>query len=147
VQPYWLHTYLLAYTFVGLYADSRITALWQQYLLGVLTFCVLFLASLKLPKEQRIQVWVCVVVATGFEIVGSLVWGVYRYRWHNLPLFVPPGHGIVYLFGLLAAQTPVVQRHGRRVAYAVLAAASAWALLGVTALPAVTGRFDVQGAL
>ena len=146
-RPYWLHTYLLAYTFVGLYADSRITALWQQYLLGVLTFCVLLLASLKAPREQRMQVWVCVIVATGFEIFGSLVWGVYRYRMHNLPLFVPPGHGIVYLFGLLAAQTPIVQRHGRRVAYAVLAAASTWALLGVTALPAVTGRVDVQGML
>ena len=147
VQPYWLHSYLLAYTFVGLYADSRITALWQQYVLGALTFAVLLLASLKLPRQQRMQVWVCVVVATGFEIVGSLGWGVYRYRMHNLPLFVPPGHGIVYLFGLLAAQTPVVQRHGRRVAYAVLAAATAWALLGVTVLPAVTGRVDVQGAL
>jgi len=66
---------------------------------------------------------------------------------HNLPLFVPPGHGIVYLFGLLAADLPVVRRHGRRVAYAVLAAASTWALLGVTALPAVTGRVDLQGAL
>jgi hypothetical protein len=75
------------------------------------------------------------------------VWGVYRYRLHNLPLFVPPGHGIVYLFGLLAAQTPVVRRHGRRVAYAVLGAATTWALLGLTALPALTGRLDVQGAI
>lgn len=147
MQPYWLHSYLLAYTFVGLYADSRITAPWQQYVLGALTFAVLFLASLKLPREQRMQVWVCVVVATGFEIIGSLVWGVYRYRMHNLPLFVPPGHGIVYLFGLLAAQLPMVQQHGRRVAYAVLGAAATWALLGVTALPAVTGRVDIQGAL
>jgi hypothetical protein len=146
-RRYWLHTYLLAYTFAGLFADSRVTAPWQQYLLGGLTFCVLLLASLKAPREQRTQLWMCVVVATGFEVVGSLVWGVYRYRMHNLPLFVPPGHGIVYLFGLLAAQTPVVQRHGRRVAYAVLAAASLWALLGVTALPAVAGRIDVQGAL
>jgi hypothetical protein len=147
VQPYWLHSYLLVYTFVGLYADSRITDLWQQHVLGALTFLALFLASLKAPKEQRVQVWVCVGVATCFEIFGSLIWGVYRYRMHNLPLFVPPGHGIVYLFGLLATQTPVVQRHGRRVAYAVLAAATGWAVLGVTALPAVTGRLDLQGAL
>jgi hypothetical protein len=113
----------------------------------VLTFTVLYLAALKAPKEQRVQVWLCVAVATCFEIFGSLVWGVYQYRLHNLPLFVPPGHGIVYLFGLLAAQTPLVQRHGRRVAYAVLAAAATWALLGLTALPIITGRFDVQGAL
>jgi hypothetical protein len=147
VQPYWLHAYLLVYTPLGLFADSKVTAAWQQDVLGALTFTVLFLASLKAPKEQRLQVFVCVAVATCFEIFGSLVWGVYRYRLHNLPLFVPPGHGIVYLFGLLAAQAPVVRRHGRRVAYAVLAAAATWAVLGLTALPAITGRVDVQGAL
>jgi len=147
LRPYWLHLYLLVYTPVGLFADSRVTAQWQQYVLGLLTFAVLYLAALKAPREQRVQVWTCVAVATCFEIFGSLVWGVYRYRLHNLPLFVPPGHGIVYLFGLLAAQTPVVRRHGRRVAYAVLAVAGTWGLLGVTALPAVTGRMDVQGAL
>ena len=146
-KPYWLHIYLLVYTPVGLFADSRTTALWQQWLLGVLTFSVLYLAALKAPKEQRVQVWTCVVVATGFEIFGSLVWGVYRYRLHNLPLFVPPGHGIVYLFGLLAAQTPIVKAHGRRVAYAVLAAAATWALAGLTVLPLISGRLDVQGAL
>jgi len=146
-KPYWLHAYLLVYTPLGLLADSRVTALWQQWVLGLLTFTVLYLAALKAPKEQRLQVWMCVVVATGFEIAGSLVWGVYRYRLHNLPLFVPPGHGIVYLFGLLAAQTPVVQRYGRRVAHFVLAGAGAWAIAGLTLLPAVTGRLDVQGAL
>ncbi len=146
-KPYWLKIYLLVYTPLGLLADSRVTAQWQQYLLGCLTFTVLYLAAFKAPKEQRVQVWTCVAVATCFEVFGSLVWGVYRYRLHNLPLFVPPGHGIVYLFGLLAAQTPVVRRHGRRVAYAVLAGAGTWAVLGLTALPLVTGRFDVQGAL
>ena len=147
LKPYWLHVYLLVYTPLGLLADSRVTAQWQQWLLGVLTFTVLYLAALKTPKEYRLQIWTCVFVATGFEIVGSLVWGVYRYRLHNLPLFVPAGHGIVYLFGLMAAQTPLVQRHGRRFAYAVLAAASTWAVAGLTVLPALTGRVDLQGAL
>ena len=147
LRPYWLQAYLLLYTPIGLFADSRVTAQWQQYLLGVLTFSVLYLAALKAPREQRAQVWTCVGVATCFEVFGSLVWGIYQYRLHNLPFFVPPGHGIVYLFGLLAAQTPVVMRYGRRVAHLVLAAAGAWALAGLTVLPAVTGRVDVQGAL
>ena len=138
---------MLVYTPLGLFADSRITAQWEQYVLGALTFAVLYLAAFKAPKEQRYQVWMVVAVATGFEIFCSLVWGVYRYRLHNLPSFVPPGHGIVYLFGLLAAQTPVVRRHGRRVAYAVLAMATTWSVLGLTALPIATGRVDVQGAL
>ncbi len=93
------------------------------------------------------QIWLCVGVATGFEIFGSLIWGLYRYRLHNLPLFVPPGHGLVYLFGLLAMTTPVVKEHGKRVAHVVLALAAAWAVAGITVLPVLTGRFDLQGAL
>ena len=147
LRPYWLQAYLLVFTAVGLYADSRVTTLWQQHLLGVLSFTVLYLAALKAPRELRVQVWICVVIATGYEVFGSLVWGIYHYRFHNLPLYVPAGHGIVYLFGLLALQSPVVARHGRRLAYAALAVAGTWALLGLAVLPAVTGRVDVQGAL
>ena len=146
-HTYWLQAYLLVFTAVGLFADSRVNALWQQHLLGGLSFTVLYLAALKAPREQRLQVWICVVVATAYEVFGSLVWGIYHYRFHNLPVYVPAGHGIVYLFGLLAVQTPLVARHGRRLAYVALAGAGTWALLGLTVLPAVTGRLDVQGAL
>jgi len=96
-KPYWLHSYLLTYLPFLLLADSHITSLWQQWVLGGLTFIVLYLGAMTAPKEQRLQVWLCVGVATCFEIFGSLVWGLYRYRLHNLPLFVPPGHGLVYL--------------------------------------------------
>ena len=147
LKPYWLHFYLLAYTPILLFADSRTTALWQQWLLGLLTFAALYLGALKAPKEQRLQVWICVVVATGFEIFGSLIWGLYVYRLHNVPLFVPPGHGAVYLFGLMAARTPVVLKYGKRVAHVILAGATTWALAGLTVLPLITGRFDLQGAM
>ena len=146
-HPYWLHAYLLVYVPLGLYADSKVTAVWQQDVLGGLTFVALYLAALKAPAGSRTQVWVCVGVATAFEIFSSLVWGIYRYRMHNVPLYVPPGHGMVYLFGVLAAQTPAVRRHGRRFAYAVLGAACAWSLAGITVLPAINGRFDLQGAM
>ncbi len=144
---YFLHAYLLLYVPIGLYADSKVTAVWQQDVLGALTFVALYLAALKAPAGSRSQVWACVAVATCFEVFASLIWGIYRYRMHNVPLFVPPGHGMVYLFGLLAAQTPVVRRFGKRVAYAVLAAACTWTLAGLTILPALTGRFDLQGAM
>lgn len=137
----------MVFTPLGLYADSKVTSLWEQDVLGVLGFTALFLAALKASPALRVQVWMCVFVATGYEIFGSLIWGVYRYRMHNVPLYVPAGHGIVYLFGLLALQAPVVQRHGRRVAYAVLGMAAGWALAGVTVLPVFTGRVDLQGAL
>ncbi|MDQ6636352.1 MAG: hypothetical protein M3Y62_01020 [Candidatus Dormibacteraeota bacterium] len=147
VKPYWLHLYLLAYTPLLLLLDSRTQNLAQQSALGVLTFFVLWLCTLKLPRGQRLQVWLCVGIATIFEIFGSLIWGVYRYRWHNLPLYVPPGHGLVYLFGVTAAALPVFRHHGRRAAQVVLALCTLYAIAGLTVLPPVTHRLDVQGAL
>jgi hypothetical protein len=88
-----------------------------------------------------------VVVATCFEVFGSLIWGVYRYRLHNIPLYVPPGHGLVYFFGLTAGATPIFQRYGRRAALVVLGLCSAWAIAGLTVLPLWTQRLDIQGAL
>src|SRR5260221_12800262 len=116
-------------------------------MLGLLTFAVLYLSAIKAQKGQGLQVWMCVSIASGFEIFGWLIWGVSAYRLPNVPLFVPPGHGMVYLFGLLAARTPVVLRYGKRVAHVVLAGATTWALAGLTVLPLITGRVDVQGAL
>jgi hypothetical protein len=147
LKPYWLQAYLLTYLPFLLLADSHITALWQQQGLGGLTFGVLVLAGLKVPKEQRVQIWTCVAVATCYEVFASLIWGIYRYRMHNVPLFVPPGHGLVYLFGMLGMGTPVVLRHGRRFGYVILAIAGGWSLAGLTALPLINHRLDVQGAL
>ena len=148
LRPYWLHLYLLVYTPLLLLADSRLPSVWPQLGLGALTFLVLWLCTLTLEDPAaRMQVWLCVGVATAFEVFGSLIWGVYRYRFHNVPLYVPPGHGLVYFFGLTAGGLPVFRRHGRTGAYAVLAACMAWALAGVTFLPALTHRVDVQGAL
>jgi hypothetical protein len=147
LKPYRVHLALGVYCPLLLFADTRTTTLYQQYALGAATFLVLFLVTrLSAPVERR-QVWLCVAVATGFEVLGSLVLGLYTYRFHNVPLFVPPGHGLVYYFGLSAARTPLMVNQGRRMGRAVLALAGGWALAGVTVLPFVTGRLDVLGAL
>src|SRR5205085_4106500 len=65
-------------------------------------------------------------------------WGVYRYGLHNLPLFIPPAHGLVYLSGLgLAA----LLRERIVVALAAVCAVG-WGVAGLTVLP----RLDVAGA-
>ena len=147
LRPYALHLYLLAYAPAMLVADAGLRDLGPQLGLGVVTFAVLWLCTRHAEPGEARQVWICVAVATGFEVFGSLIWGVYRYRLGNVPLYVPPGHGMVYLFGLTAGRLPVFRRYGRRAAYAVLAASVAYTVVGVTALPALTGRVDVQGAL
>ena len=113
----------------------------EQLALGVLTCGVLIAALTRVSPERRAQALGVVAFATLGETVGSLLWGVYRYRLHNLPLFVPPAHGIVYLSGLALAVA--MGRHTRLlVAFAAVAAAT-WGLLGLTVLP----RRDVAGAL
>jgi hypothetical protein len=147
LRPYALQIGFVLYIPVLLFLDSRLTSVYPQYALGLVTFAVLYLSTRLSPPSERRQVWLCVMVATGFEIWGSLVWGLYRYQFHNLPLYVPPGHGLVYLFGLTAARTPLFLRHGRLVNRITLVAAAGWALSGLTWLPLLTGRVDMSGAL
>ena len=46
------------------------------------------------------QVAVVVAFATAIEYLCSPLLGIYTYRLHNVPAFVPPGHGLVYLAAL-----------------------------------------------
>lgn len=147
LRPYSLQVAFILYIPLILFLDSHLTSVYPQYGLGILTFGVLYLSTRWSTPSERRQVWLCVAVATGFEVLGSLVWGLYRYQFHNLPLYVPPGHGLVYLFGLTAARTPLLRVHGRAVTRLALVLATAWAISGLTWLPLLTGRVDVLGAL
>jgi hypothetical protein len=75
-----------------------------QAALGLLTFAVLVACLRRLDGRQRLAAIICVPVATLFEVFGSLIWGGYTYRFHNIPLYVPPGHALVYVFGITAAR-------------------------------------------
>jgi uncharacterized protein YndB with AHSA1/START domain len=147
LKPYTFHIALAIYWPVLLYADSRAQTLIQQHVLGALTFAFLFLATRFSPPEERRQVWMMVVVATSVELFCSVIWGIYRYRWGNVPLFVPPGHGLLYLFALRAARTPLMATYGRTVGRVALACATIWAIGGLTVGPLITGRVDALGAL
>ena len=69
----------------------------------MITWLVLAAALWPLAPLVRAQALGVVLFATIGEVTGSLVWGVYHYRLHNLPLFIPPAHGLVYLSGLALA--------------------------------------------
>lgn len=114
-----------------------------QLLLALCTWGFLAIAFVHLTPMERAQTSVVVVVATCAEIIGSVIWGVYTYRLGNLPLFVPPGHGLVYLTGLRLSQTPWFRARPRVLVGAAMAAVTGWALLGLTFL----GRTDVAGAV
>ena len=105
------------------------------------------LCTRTVEPARRWEVLLCVPIATLFEVYGSLIWGGYTYQLHNIPLYVPPGHALVYVFGITAVALPLVRAHGRLFRHGVLAVATAWMVAGVTVLPLVTHRWDVQGAL
>jgi hypothetical protein len=112
----------------------------EQLALGAVTWAVLFGALTRVSPERRAQALGVVGFATIGEVTGSLIWGVYHYRLHNLPLFVPPAHGLVYLTGLSLAGA--LRAHTRTLVATAAVAASTWGLLGLTVLP----RRDVAGA-
>jgi hypothetical protein len=147
IRPYGLHLSLLAYTPALLFVDGATEGVAPQIALGLLTFCVLWAASRRVDPARRWEIWLCVPIATGFEIFGSLIWGGYTYELGNIPLYVPPGHALVYVFGITAAALPLVQRHGVVLRRLVTVAAGAWVVAGLTVLPFLTGRLDVQGAV
>ena len=128
------------YTAAGLWVD-RYVGHGGQLLLGLLTAAVLAGLLLLHPRSIRVQTIGVVGIATLGEVVGSLIWGLYSYRLDNLPAFVPPGHGLVFLCGVSLA-TLAEARRGTLLAGAVVGAA-AWGIAGVAVLPAR----DVAGAI
>ncbi|MBI4755953.1 MAG: hypothetical protein HY778_11205 [Betaproteobacteria bacterium] len=59
------------------------------------------------PATQRPALLACLAIATAGEVLLSLIWGLYDYRLGNIPLFVPPGHVLLYALGLwLAPRLP-----------------------------------------
>ena len=52
---------------------------------------------------QRGTMLACLAIATLGECVLALAWGLYDYRLGNLPLFVPPGHVLLFWLGVYLA--------------------------------------------
>jgi len=107
-------------------------SLWLQRGLGLLTWLLLLTALSRMRPTVRAQTAVVVVFATAVEYTFSPLLEVYTYRFDNVPAYVPPGHGLVYLAALGLGHSSVVRAHLRASTAAVLAVGGAWATYGVT---------------
>ena len=143
----------IAFVAIALQLD-RHTDLLQQALLGSTAWIFLAIALRSQPRDIRVQVLVLIAVATILEVIGSIIWGAYRYRLENLPLYVPAAHGLFYLTALRVTSLPVIQRNGRAVVVGVTAFATLYMLRNLTLpLPDLLGfvtwaifiRFIVRG--
>jgi hypothetical protein len=125
---------------LGLDTGATLT---QQRLLGVGTWLLLAAALRRESRATRLQVGIVVAYATVIEYVFAGWLGVYVYRLHNVPAFVPPGHGLVYLAALALGRSALAHRHSRAVIVTTVAVCGAWVVWGLF----LSGRPDLLGAV
>jgi len=114
----------------------------RQLVLGVGTWLVLVLTLRRESGLVRASTLVVVVLATAVEYTFSPLLQAYVYRIGTVPLFVPPGHGLVYLAALSIGRSPGVRAHSRMAVGLTVAAGTAWSGYGLL----LTGRPDALGA-
>jgi hypothetical protein len=116
--------------------------LWEQRALGIGTWVLLLALLRREVPLVRAQVAVVVVFATAVEYTFSPLLEVYVYRLHNVPAFVPPGHGLVYLGALALGRAAWVVARRRTLASATVAVGGTYAAWGLF----WSDRVDVLGA-
>ncbi len=109
---------------------------WGQPVVVVATWALYLWFLRGLGAGGRTMMVLCLLYATVGEVLLSLVWRVYDYRLGNLPLFVPPGHVLLFLLGLTIAPH-LSTRLVRTIAMAAAVAATALALSGRDTFSAV----------
>jgi hypothetical protein len=109
---------------VGLPID-RFGGIPGQLAVGVWTWLLFAVLLERINQQLRRPLLLCLVIATLGEGCLSLLWGLYVYRLHNIPFFVPPGHVLLFALGLTFAprlpQSAVVLVVSFAVGYAVTA--------------------------
>ncbi len=107
-----------------------------QVAVSIAAWAVCAMLWMRSAPHARRALAACLAIATLGEVFLSLGWGVYRYRLGNIPLFVPPGHVLLFFLG-----TQIARRLPARGEWAVALLA-----LPVVALFAWSGR-DTLGPL
>jgi hypothetical protein len=104
----------------------------KQRILGALAWGFLAWLLLGENNETRMQVTIAVLFATLGEHFASLYMGGYTYRFENVPAYVPPGHGMVYLTAVALARSGLFVRYARGIAIIVIGVWGGWSLWGIS---------------
>lgn len=106
-----------------------------QNTLGVIAWIFLFGLLISENREVRMQVIVAVAFATAGEHFASIYMGGYTYRFENVPLYIPPGHGMVYLTAVALARSGFFLMNARKLAFFVIVTGGLWSLWGISGFP------------
>jgi hypothetical protein len=90
---------VIAGTIVGGLALDQYWPGHGQLAVNAITWLVLAALWRRSPPRERPALAACLVFATAGEVFLSLAWGLYAYRLGNIPLFVPPGHVLLFFLG------------------------------------------------
>lgn len=139
--------FIAAFTFlcvaICLISDAD-ASLEKQNALGVCGWVFLLGWLLGENREIRLQVVIAVIFATIGEHFASPFMGGYTYRFENVPAYVPPGHGMVYLTAVALGRSGLFLRHARHIASFVVLVCGAWSVWGISGYAA---QGDSVGAL
>ncbi|MGR9106464.1 MAG: hypothetical protein ACU843_05980 [Gammaproteobacteria bacterium] len=127
---------------VCFYLDAGSDRIFQNTL-GAGAWLCLFVLLTGEDKLVRLQVAVAIAFATLGEHFASIYMEGYIYRFHNVPAFVPPGHGLVYLTAVVLARSDLFCRYQGRVTVIVIGLALTWSTWGLF----FAHRNDVVGFL
>jgi hypothetical protein len=128
---------------VSLVIDAH-ASLFIQNTLGVIAWVFLIALLVGENREIRMQVAVAVAFATAGEHFASIYMGGYTYRLENVPLYVPPGHGMVYLTAVALARSGFFLKHAKKIATFVVIVCGLWSAWGISGIP---DQGDQVGAL
>lgn len=139
--------FIVVFAFVAVtlcFLIDSVASIELQYALGVAGWLSLIALLWGECRFVRAQVVVAVSFATIGEHFASIYMAGYTYRLENVPAFVPPGHGIVYLTAVVLGRTALFLKHAKKLIICVLLVGSVWSAL---ALSETIGRKDEIGTL
>jgi hypothetical protein len=82
----------------GLCLDSTFPGWGHWAADAFVALCFLLVYRAATGRERR-NLLVCVVIATAGEVFLCFGWGLYEYRYENIPVFVPLGHAMIFQSG------------------------------------------------
>ena len=89
---------IIATIAIGLLVDQRWLP-YGQYVVDAGAWIVLAALWRRSDLANRPALLACLLYASAGEAFLSLAWGLYDYRLGNIPLFVPPGHVLLFYLG------------------------------------------------
>ncbi len=98
-----MKTAIVATIVLGLLVDQH-WARHGQAVVSAAAWVVCAALWVRSDARQRPALAACLLFATAGEAFLSLGWGLYQYRLGNLPLFVPPGHVLLFYLGTQVAR-------------------------------------------